>query len=238
MIAIVLFTCARPPERAEYALRALSTLDRLTAGDEKMWLHIADDGSSQEFRDQITNEARAIYGDCTSVSNSEGRGYGGNYNLATQFIHQIADVILPLEDDWEVQREFDLAPFVLLLRAGVFNCIRMGYIGYTDKLAAVFRSYDGQHYLELDPNSPEKHIFTGGPRLETAIFERVLGAWPEKLEAGNTELEVASRPEARQGVAWPISSIHPSGDLFVHIGTKKAETGAPGSQSPMQKVTP
>lgn len=236
MIAIVLFTCARPAERGEYAFRALRSLNNLKA-DEEIWMHISDDGSEQGFRDEIMAEAREMFGSNTSVTNSESTGYGGSYNKASQVVHGIADVLLPLEDDWEVMREFDLSPFAAVLREGTFNCIRMGYIGYTDTLRGAFEFHHGYHYLRLDSTSPEKHVFTGGPRLETCEFERRVGPWPLNMNAGATELEVCGRPEAREGVAWPIGLILPRGDVFVHIGTLKAETGDAGSKSEMAEVT-
>lgn len=236
MIAIVMFTHSHPPERAEYALRAFDSLDLLTAS-EPFWFHLADDGSDVSFREQMMERARDEYGENTSVTNSEGRGYGASYNLASQITHQIADILLPLEDDWIVSREFDLDPFVKVLKDGHFNCIRMGYIGYTSTLRATFEYYDGRHYLALDPTSPERHVFAGGPRLVTVEYEKKIGSWPEIESAGTTELEVAGNVEARRGVAWPVSDIRPSGDLFLHIGTHKAETGEAGSYSEMQAVT-
>lgn len=233
MIAIVMFTHAKPVERRHYAQRTFESLGLLKA-TEDFWFHLADDGSDQDFRDEIMVQARLWLGNNTSVSNSEGRGYGASYNRSSQITHGIADILLPLEDDWEISREFDLDPFAKVLRDGRFNCIRMGYIGYTDTLRAEFRYYDGRHYLELDPESPEKHIFAGGPRLETRDFQRTLGEWPEGLSAGATELAVVSKAAARQGIACPISDIKPNGDLFLHIGTNKAETGEVGSQSEMQ----
>lgn len=233
MIAIVLLTCARPEERKEYAKRTLRGLRSLRCSED-LWLHVADDGSEQGFRDEMMELARDQFGEHTSVSNSEGRGYGASYNLATQLVHSVADLVLPLEDDWEVVREFDLSPVANVLRAGIFSCVRMAYIGYTDDLLAKFVYYENMQWLALDPNSPEKHVFAGGPRLEMREFERKLGPWPEGLSAGHTELEVCSRVEAREGIAWPIELIRLRGDLFVHIGSKQAGSGEAGSRARMQ----
>ena len=230
MIAIVMLTHADPPERIVYAMTTLVALRRLTTS-EPLHFHLADDGSGAGFREEIMEHAREHYGDNVSVSNSEGRGYGASYNLATQSVHQIADLIVPIEDDWELQRPFNLDVFAAALRArSDFKCIRMGYIGYTDILRATFFYEAGAHYLLLDPDSPEKHVFAGGPRIETREFERELGEWPEITTAGGTELEVAGRPESRQGVLWPIDSISPSGNLFAHIGTIQSRTGEAGSR--------
>src|SRR3990167_6756439 len=179
MIAIILLTY----ERLEIALRTMVSLHHLKA-DEEFWLHVADDGSSPEYRDEIIAAARELFGNNVSATNSERRGYGGNYNAATQVVHGIADLVLPLEDDWELVRDLDLSPMAAVLRAGVFGCVRMGYIGFTQELRATFVSHGGLMWLALDPASPEPHVFAGGPRLETVAWQREVGPWPEGIAAG------------------------------------------------------
>lgn len=232
MIAIILLTY----DRMAVARRTLEALAANLRAEEPIWLHIADDGSSQEYRDELLELGRSHYGDNVSITNSNRAGYGGNYNKATQIVHKVADLMLPLEDDWELIRELDIGPIAAVLRDGLLNCVRMGYIGYTDDLRGTFRYHGGLHWLELDPESPEKHVFAGGPRLETVAFERAIGPWPERMEQGATELQVIGRPEARRGVAWPVNLIWPQGDAFVHIGAVKAGTDVAGSAAAMQGV--
>ena len=231
MIAIILLTY----ERLEIALRTLVSLHHLKA-DEEFWLHVADDGSSPEYRDEIIAAARELFGNNVSATNSERRGYGGNYNYATQVVHGIADLVLPLEDDWEMVRDLHLGTIAAVLRKGIFSCVRLGYLGYTDDLRGTFRYHEGLHWLELDPESPEKHVFAGGPRLETVDFERSIGPWPEYLEQGQTELAVAGRKEARVGVAWPLELVAPQGNVFVHIGSQKAGSDQEGSRVAVESV--
>jgi len=221
MIAIALLTCDRPPERKQYARRCLASLRNLRA-DEPLWLHIADDGSDPAWREELMEKAGEICGERVSLTDAGGSGYGGSYNLATQALHQTADLILPLEDDWELVRELDLDPIAGVLRDGLFGCVRMGYIGFTQELRAKFLSGRGLLWLALDPASDEPHVFAGGPRLETAEYERAVGPWLEHEPAGVTEFEVAHRPAARIGVAWPVDLIHPSGGTFAHIGSEQA----------------
>ena len=206
--------------RLEYAQKTLSKArENLRYSGNILW-HIADDGSPEEYRAALigTNEV--------TVSNSQRGGYGPNYNLALQVVHSYADIILPLEDDWELTRELDLDTLVEALQEGKFGCIRMGYIGYTQELRGKFLSAAGQQFLLLDPESPEPHVWAGHPRLETRDWERYVGPWPENpdLDPGTTEFLVAQRKEARQGVVWPIDLIHPRGDLWAHIGTQQART--------------
>ncbi len=218
MIVVMLLTYNRMRE----AKLTLESAAQNLRADEEIWLHIADDGSSQEYRDELLELARSVFGSNVSITNSGRGGYGGNYNKATQVIHHTTDIVLPLEDDWQLKRELDLAPIARVLREGHFRSVRLGYIGYTDELRATLRWHENLHWLEFHPSSPEKHIWTGGPRLETVAFQRSLGPWPERMEQGQTELEVCGREEAKVGIAWPIDLIPARGDAFVHIGTYKA----------------
>lgn len=222
MIGVVILTY----DRLDYARRALLSLSNLKIPESEgpLWCHIADDGSSQTYRDKLLKLARAEFGDNVSITNSERGGYGASYNLATQIVHNVADLILPLEDDWELIRPLDLTPIVEVLRDGTFGCVRLGYVGYTQELVASFVAAHGYHWLALHADSSEPHVFAGGPRLETVHWERSVGPWPEGLTAGETEFVVAHKPEARIGVGWPVDLVKPAGDAFVHIGTNHASS--------------
>mgnify|MGYP001614087095 CR=1 FL=1 len=119
-------------------------------------------------------------------------------------------------------RPLDLDTLVGALQEQQFGCIRMGYIGWTQELRSIFISANKQHYLLFDPESPEPHVWAGHPRLELREWQRFVGPWPEGHDPGTTEFIVSQRPEARQGVVWPVDLIHPYGNLFVHIGTLQA----------------
>lgn len=223
MLAIVLLTY----NRLDYAKQTLrSTLKNLILPDgETIHVHIADDGSPDGYVRELSEICVASpHVAHWSFSNSEHRGYGANYNLAMQTVHPLSHdpqkgYVLPLEDDWELCRPLDLAPIMATLSQGVFGCVRMGYVGYTQPLRCRFVKHGGLHWLEFDPNSEEPHVFAGHPRLETVAWERTVGPWPEGLNPGETEFTVAHNPLARQGVAWPLSLIDVAGDAFAHIGT-------------------
>lgn len=193
-LTIVLLTYNRP----EYAERTLkSTLEHLEF-DGFLQVHIADDGTPREnYIKWLCDIAQDYNVEHVTFSNAGHVGYGGNYNLAMQTVHPISNYILPLEDDWELTRDFDINPIVNAL--DVFGCIRMGYIGYTQPLHSEFEYVNGLNYLRLDPASAEPHVFAGHPRIETVEWARKVGPWPTGLEPGATEFEVAHRPEARQG---------------------------------------
>lgn len=218
-VCIVLLTY----NRFDYAARTLrTTLDNVWFSGE-LSVHIADDGSSPQYR-QALKELAGGYPHVKSVcvTNSERGGYGKNYNLAMQVVHAFADYVLPLEDDWELRRPLNLDTFTRAFELPEVGCVRMGYIGYTQPLRNSWLSHAGNFWLLLDPASEEPHVFAGHPRLETVAWERKVGPWPESLLPGQTEFQVAHRPDARQGVVWPVSLVNPLGDLFAHIGTERS----------------
>lgn len=210
-------------ERRDYAERTLRSALENIRWPEPLSVHIADDGSNQEHRNFLYELAMGysnVQG--VSVTNAERGGYGKSYNLALQVVHQFAEFILPLEDDWELRQVLDLEPLVAALEEDIFGCIRMGYLGSTQPLRGEI-CYAAMHtYLRLDPASPEPHVWAGHPRLETREWQRKVGPWPEGLDPGSTEFSVACRKEAREGVVWPLDLIKPSGDLWHHIGTIQA----------------
>jgi glycosyltransferase involved in cell wall biosynthesis len=216
--------CLLTYNRLQYASKTLrSTLENIIF-DGQLHVHIADDGSTEEYRKSLKFLAGGYsHVHSVTVSNSERGGYGKNYNLAMQVCHNASDYVLPLEDDWVLKRKLDLNILIDALNTSLrIGCIRLGYIGYTQPLRGEFVSRGGNHYILLDSNSPEPHVFAGHPRLETITWAKSVGPWPEGLNAGETEFSIAHRPSARIGVAWPVDMIKPSGDMFVHIGSVKA----------------
>jgi len=218
--------CLLTYNRLEYAERTLrSALDNLHYSGE-LRVHIADDGSSEEYREQLKELAGGyahVVG--VGVSNSERRGYGANYNLAMQTIHTHSSIILPLEDDWQLLRPFDLDPLVLALGEATFGCIRLGYLSFTQPLQGRLVIANNLIWLLFDPSSDEPHVFAGHPRLETINWEKTVGPWPEGHDPNTTEFVVCHNVDARQGVVWPMSLLVAGGGLFVHIGAWEAGEG-------------
>lgn len=222
IVCVILLTHAKSSDspRVLYARRTLKAALANLRYSGPLRIHIADDSS---YSGHIPDLWGAVKGDPRtshwSSSHVEHLGYGGSYNHATQIVHQLADVVLPLEDDWELTSPLDIDPYVDALLSGPMGCIRMGYLGHTNPLRGEVVHVAGQDYLLFDPESPETHVWAGHPRLETVAWQRRVGPWPERIGAGETEFEVANRPEARVGVAWPIGlPTH----LWAHIGTAQA----------------
>lgn len=221
-ILLLTYTDKLTGPRAKYAEKTLrSTLDNLRY-DAPVSVHVADDGSPEKHVQKLM-EIAGGYPNVQGVTstNAARRGYGASYNLATQVVHDFADIVLPLEDDWELVQELSIQPFVEALTAGPIRCIRLGYVGWTDQLKGELGVSQGNNYLLFDPESREQHVCAGHPRLETVEFERAVGPWPEGLDPGTTERVWCGFKGARVGVAWP--TVWPlNAGPFSHIGTIQA----------------
>lgn len=218
MLAIVLLTY----NRLEYARKTLESTLKNIRTQEPIHVHIASDGDTDEYMNELYEFAQELLdsNDRVTSSRTTREGYGANYNYALQTVHNLegCEYVLPLEDDWELVREFNVDPILGVLHDRVFGCVRMGYIGYTQTLACDFVWHGGYHWLSFREDSSEPHVFAGHPRIETVAWERNVGPWTEGLLPGQTEWDVCHRLESRRQVAWPISLISPEGNAFAHIG--------------------
>lgn len=220
MLAIVLLTY----NRLDYAKTTLESTLRNLKTSEPIHVHIASDGDSKEYIEQLVEIAFNYDIPMVTQSVTERQGYGANYNYSLQTVHNLegCEYVLPLEDDWELVREFNVDPILSVLHDRIFGCVRMGYIGYTQTLSCDFVSHGGHHWLSLREDSSEPHVFAGHPRIETVAWQRSIGPWNENLLPGQTEWDVCHRPESRRGVCWPISLITPEGNAFAHIGAVRS----------------
>lgn len=214
--------------RSKYAEQTLiSVLDNIQYEGE-IRVHIADDGSPEEHREKLRQIAGGYaFVTASSSSNSERGGYGANYNIALQTIHSHSSIIMPIEDDWNLNRSLNLNELVDSLEAGSpynIGCIRLGYLGYTQELSGRLVKLMDKNFLLFDPNSAEPHVWAGHPRIETRDYQRRMMPWPEGIDPGTTEFVVAHRQEVRKGVVWPLDIVRGYGDLFSHIGAVQARS--------------
>jgi hypothetical protein len=241
-VCVTIYTC----NRVEYAIKTISALGKHLRTKYPLSVHVADDYSTPDLAyanasdvGRIMQAIKASFKSNPPVSWTFGErsGYGGNYNRATQMTHNIADIHIPIEEDWQLLRALNIDPLIDVLdncnsgHVGEYiGCIRLGNLGSTQELRGSIKHSGTQTLLVLDPRSPEPHVFAGHPRIETRDFQKAVGPWPENIEAGATEFTVAHRYEARTGVAWPLSILRSGsefngGDLFAHIGSEKASNG-------------
>lgn len=216
----MLTICLLTYNRFDYAKITLESVLKNLRFTDKLSVHVADDGSPSGYVEALRD---IVDSDISfSSSNSARGGYGANYNLAMQTVHQWSQFVLPLEDDWELVKQLPLNKLCKDLMIIGGGCIRLGYLGFTQELRGKVVRGQEDVYLRLDSESSEPHVFTGHPRLETTEWARLVGPWPEGLGAGATEFAVSKLLAARQRIFWPMELVKPSGNMFAHIGTERA----------------
>lgn len=229
-VCFLTYTPSLEHPRTKYAHQCLEALlKKLSYQEGNLLYHIADDGSPEEHVASLTRLCEK-YDKLPTVSLSQRMGYGGNMNAATQIIHQIADMVLQVEEDWELVRPFDLSNLARAMEeSNEINCVRLGYLGWTNPLRGQVIQSASQSFLLFDPDCEEVHVFAGHPRLEKVSFERSIGEWPEGIKAGWTEMEICKRQESRIGVTWPLDAeVNASQDycrLFAHVGDVQSGQG-------------
>lgn len=208
-------------KRTDYAVQTLKSTLKNLQYDGPFSVHIADDGSDEGHVHTLLDVVKAHDPKLeVTTTDSARRGYGANYNLGTQVVHERADYVICLEDDWACLRPFVLSDYLPALKR--FGCVRLGYIGFTQELRTTLHYINGAMWMRFYEGSREPHVWAGHPRIETVAWQRSVGPWPELLEPGRTEFEVCHKDAARLGVVWPIEYVKPSGDLFCHIGTERS----------------
>lgn len=214
--------CLLTYNRFDYAHKTLqNVLENTTYTNGTLHVHIADDGSPGDYVDRLRYLA-GCYDKVASVSHSitERKGYGGNFNRATNIIHDYSDYVLPLEDDWVLTAPLDLNPIIQDMQSDSdIQCIRLAPVGWTFQQLAEFVGVNFRTYLHLLPESTNQYVFSGNPRVESVLFERSVGLWPESLSPGQTEISVMGRTAARTGIYVPMWCLPP----FKTIGDIKSE---------------
>jgi hypothetical protein len=219
----VCITTTEDHDQNERGLRAIRTTLSNLRYSGPLLVHIADGGSSQDYRRLCLELAASFPTDGYSVSNGQGRGYGASHNLALQQLHALAGIFLMVEDDYELVRPLDLDVLVpAFFDKDWVGCIRLAQLEFPTRGQVV--DIGGLRYLNLDQES-KCAVWTHAPRLETRRFQREQGEWPEGVAVDKTRASVARK--AREGILWPLdlaaSASASSSSLFVPQGGHHAE---------------
>lgn len=213
-ITVVLLTY----ERTEVAVRTINAATKHLQYPDWNWF-VADDGSSEEHVDAIMealeNSKRPVIG----ISHDR-VSYGTGANRGVHAAFSYGNLVLMLEDDWELTRDLDLWKYAaLLMERSDIGMVRMGYLNAGITGTAV--GHQGNLYWALDDHESRTHscfAFAGHPALMHKRFFDSRGYYPEKWQPGETELhmawQVSERLEPR--IVWPteLGSNGPWG----HIG--------------------
>lgn len=227
-IAILLLTYKRTNE----ALRTLKSIcENLQYPKELRHFYIADDGSSenhfQSLVSFLSEKEESIIGSHNKKIRHEGQedthNAGIGWNKGLGICYQKTDFVIVCEDDWELDENFDLIPYVKLLQeredVGVcsFRILSVGADVHTV-------GHDGRLYLRYDRTT--QYAYSGNPYLRHARYTRRYGWFAEDRNPGLIELEQDDRYRLAVGDdiesprIWRPFGIDQWG-AFKHIGQEK-----------------
>lgn len=214
---------------------------------ERLRWHVADDGSPHSYLASIEKEFPFI--DSVSITNR--RGWGANVNAALRSIR--TEYVYSTEDDYTLQRDLDLSPYVALMEAEKqIGLMRFGIVGHgfacqmheTDIRAQIpdyqendsNRGYTGAGKLNWweivheQPRGPFTfYRYSNRPHLKHRRFHDFYGMYPEGLSLGATENAMNHQIKdcVRKHGGGPLIACPANFTLwhYDHIGESRQGTG-------------
>ena len=209
-------------KRTDYAVRTVRALNANLHYPNWGW-YVSDDGSPREHMQQVEENIDA--GDRHLVgSHTESISYGAGCNRALNEAFSQGQLVLMLEDDWELSQPLDVWKWAaLLMERPDIGMVRMGYLNVG--LGANLIGHNGSLYWMLDDTESRHHstfAFAGHPALIHQRFFDSYGGYPEKWQPGDTELRMCWQVASQQGpaIVWPVE-LGAAGP-FAHIGGQQS----------------
>jgi len=209
LVAVVMPTF----QRTDYAVRCLQALGSLLAYSGEIGYYIADAGSHSAHVAKVVEAAEGmrLLGWHTATASP-----GHNWNMATQAALAHSDILMWVEEDFELKRPLDITPYVeLLLACRNVGMVRLGLLAINLTTTSV--GHDGRHYLRMHRSM--QYAFSGHPHLKTRGFIETYGPYNEVTNPGDTEIDydtkfrsVAEGPD----IWWPVDLG--GWGVFGHIG--------------------
>lgn len=202
-------------KRTSCAVKTIEALRKnLLWGNISWW--VSDDGSSQEHIDAVMSAIGPTYSRHFFNSLRLGVGRGMNQNLKKIF--ETIDLVLVMEDDWELSNPLDLRPFVdTLLNHNENGMIRFGYL--STNILGYTVAYEKRLYWRIEYNG-ETYRFTGHPSLRHKRFHQGYGYYDEGLPPGMTELSMCGKVNQAPGPNILFPTDCNGFGFFAHIGSE------------------
>lgn len=211
-ICVVLVTF----NRTEYAVRTIRAAIKNLKFDRNIYWYLADAGSREEHYKACQDELgqQQVIG-----THHEYISPGHNWNRAFNFAFEKMDFVLRLEDDFELQKELNITPYVVALEEKpLMGIVRLG--GLPVGLDCGTIGINGIHYLLMYRTT--QYAYSGNPLIMHKRFWDHYGGYHEDMKPGTTELEYDNRFREKDGPAiiWPVEIGGWS--CFGHIGAVKS----------------
>lgn len=211
-------------DRAEEIRRTLSALQEHLNYEGPLRWHIADDGSSGSYVQDIIYDHRHLNITATSTQR---KGWGANVNKALQSIR--SDYIFLIEDDYVAKRPLNLTDGVTVLA----NNDTLGIVRYDGLAGHVGLALDIKEvpgvpaicYLQIDKGrSSHLNVYSNRPHLRHRRVHDKLGLYPEGHSLGKTETAYAHHIKNNIGQAGVVILADGIQRAFDHIGKSRQGT--------------
>lgn len=183
-LAICLFTFKRT---AEALTTIQSTLENLKYTGKIVW-YVADDGSPKEHHSAILDalSGQHLIGEHNDRFREDASyNCGKGWNKGVGICYQRTDFVLTLEDDWKMEAELDVDPYVWLLQdrddVGIvsFRILSVGADVHTV-------GHNGEVFLQYQRTT--QYAYSGNPLIRHARYQKYYGGYAEDRNPGLIEL--------------------------------------------------
>ena len=208
-------------KRTDLALRTIQGV-RANCGWPNIGFHLSDDGSGPEHVEKLREAIGPTYSLTFSDAKRGGVGKSMNYGMAACL--ERADYILWLEDDWYLEKPFDLGECVRLLQEREdIGMIRLGYI--SPGIEAQLVSGAGRLWWKL--HKGPTYTFAGHASLRHRRFCEAYGPYPTNLTPGETELWMCGKVNNTPGPVVVVPAWTGEWGPFSHIGSESLKDVMP-----------
>lgn len=218
-LAILLMTFGVKPSRQEYARRTVAALCKNLVADNLLGWYIADAGSPIEFVNELAGIIHAA-GQPIIGQHNVWASAGENWNAGHEACFRQAEVVLHVEDDFELTSPLDVRNYQAILEESPsVGVIRLGLLPIELRGRTV--GARGEIFLNIDKGV--NYAWSGNPCLMHRRWWTDIGQFPVGLTAGQTEVVYDNR---LRGYSGRLDILRPvnlgSYSPFAHIGEEKA----------------
>ena len=210
--------CLVTYQRTEYAIRTVVSFCKNLIYPNLAW-YLGDDGSHEghvlAIMAALESHEATVFG-----SHSHKMGPGPSWNEAIKNCLEQCDLILWIEDDWELQNPIDVTRYVkLLMDVSEVGMIRLGYMAVGLDLHS--KGYDGTHYLKVEKSQP--YAYSGNPSIRHKRYFDSYSWYPSApgINPGECEIWHDNKVRMEEGpeIWWPLDLPNCGwGGGFGHIG--------------------
>jgi len=219
-VAIILITY----KRTDYAIRTIESVQQNLKYDGEVTWYVADDGSPRKHYDEVMSAIKTNGGSVIGSHQTENTGYGNSANQAWKYLsnYKFVDNTLWLEDDWVMNREFNITPYSELLHHHnrEIGMVRLTYIPLENLVTTIYR--EERYYFKLMKQN--LYTYSGNPHMKHTNFMHSYGMMPEDRNPGRTEITYDHIVRETEGldIVFPPEIYKPP---FTHIGDEKSYEG-------------